>query len=121
MYREIKGNSLSSLRKRFELGDIDEKLILLEEAKISGDQLRITLLLRAALQSDDYFIQGVAIQHIFSASKNDNGIWKRSHNRYSTGSFGFRISETEITSTAVNFKGNFFRQYIYKQSYQRDC
>ena len=49
----------------------------------------------------------MAIQHILSASKNLNGIWKRENERYKTGAFGFRITDTEIKHTSINFKGNF--------------
>ena len=45
--RKIKGTSLYSMRKRFEVGSIEEKIMLLEEAKISGDEMKISLMLRS--------------------------------------------------------------------------
>ena len=104
--REIKGDSLYSMRKRFEVGSIEEKRLVFEEAKVSGDKTIISMMIRSALQSDDPVVQGEAIQYIFSNIKLINGLWKKGGTAGS-GSFGFRITEMEESITAMNFQGNF--------------
>jgi hypothetical protein len=98
--------TLSSVKTEITTGPPEDRVVAVQRALVSGDSAVNNTTLRLALKSGDVFLEGQALQYMFSKALTINGNWGLEKGKVN-GSFGFRVKAADYTGTSTNFQGNF--------------